>query len=43
MAGEPQTVVAAKITAVLVSAAVRASVIARGPDTSPSALNRATL
>jgi DNA-binding transcriptional regulator YdaS (Cro superfamily) len=43
MAGEPHTVVAAKITAVLVSAAVRASVIARGPDTSPSALNRATL
>lgn len=43
MADEPQTMVAAKITAVLVSAAVRASVIARGPDTSPSALNRATL
>jgi hypothetical protein len=43
MAGEPQAVIAAKITAVLVSAAVRASVIARGPDTSPSALNRATL
>jgi hypothetical protein len=42
-AGEPQTVIAAKVTAVLVSAAVRASVIARGPDTSPSALNRATL
>ena len=43
MAGDPGTVVAAKVTAVLVSAAVRASVIARGPDTSPSALNRATL
>ena len=43
MAGEAPTVVAAKVTAVLVSAAVRASVIARGPDTSPSALNRATL
>lgn len=43
MAGEPHTLVAAKVTAVLVSAAVRASVIARGPDTSPSALNRATL
>jgi hypothetical protein len=26
-----------------VSAAVRASVIARGPDVSPSAINRATL
>src|SRR5262245_2218323 len=43
MAGEPPTVIAAKVTAVLVSAAVRASVIARGPDTSPSAINRATL
>jgi hypothetical protein len=43
MAGEAQTVIAAKVTAVLVSAAVRASVIARGPDTSPSAINRATL
>jgi hypothetical protein len=43
MAGEPESVIAAKVTAVLVSAAVRASVIARGPDTSPSALNRATL
>ena len=37
------TVIAAKVTAVLVSAAVRASVIARGPDVSPSAINRATL
>ena len=35
--------IAAKVIAVLVSAAVRASVIARGPDSSPSALNRATL
>jgi hypothetical protein len=43
MAGEPDAVIAAKVTAVLVSAAVRASVIARGPDASPSALNRATL
>ena len=43
MAGEPNAVIAAKVTAVLVSAAVRAWVIARGPDTSPSALNRATL
>ena len=43
MAGDPYAVIAAKVTAVLVSAAVRASVIARGPDTSPSALNRATL
>jgi len=43
IAGEPHPVIAAKVTAVLVSAAVRASVIARGPDKSPSALNRATL
>ena len=43
LAGESQSVIAAKVTAVLVSAAVRASVIARGPDSSPSALNRATL
>ena len=43
LAGDPQTVITAKVTAVLVSAAVRASVIARGPDISPSALNRATL
>ena len=43
LAGDPQTVIAAKVTAVLVSAAVRASVIARGPDVSPSAMNRATL
>jgi hypothetical protein len=43
MAGEPHAVIAAKVTAVMVSAAVRASVIARGPDTSPSAINRATL
>ena len=32
LAGEPPNVIAAKVTAVLVSAAVRASVIARGPD-----------
>ena len=43
LAGEPPNVIAAKVTAVLVSAAVRASVIARGPDVSPSAMNRATL
>lgn len=43
MAGESPGVIAAKVTAVLVSAAVRASVIARGPDVSPSAINRATL
>jgi DNA-binding transcriptional regulator YdaS (Cro superfamily) len=43
LAGDPPTVIAAKVTAVLVSAAVRASVIARGPDVSPSAINRATL
>ena len=42
-AGESPAVIAAKVTAVLVSAAVRASVIARGPEVSPSALNRATL
>lgn len=43
LAGESPDVIAAKVTAVLVGAAVRASVIARGPDISPSALNRATL
>jgi hypothetical protein len=43
LAGEPETVIAAKVTAVLVSAAVRATVLARGPDVSPSAMNRATL
>ena len=43
MAGESPGVIAAKVTAVLVSAAVRASVLARGPDVSPSAMNRATL
>jgi len=42
-AGDPPAIIAAKVTAVLVSAAVRASVIARGPDVSPSAMNRATL
>jgi hypothetical protein len=43
MAGEPASVIAAKVTAVLVSAAVRASVMARRLHTSPSDLNRATL
>ena len=43
MAGDPPNVIVAKVTGVLVSAAVRASVIARGPDVSPSAINRATL
>jgi hypothetical protein len=43
IADDPPTIIAAKVTAVLVSAAVRASVIARGPDVSPSAINRATL
>ena len=43
MAGDPPSITTAKVTAVLVSAAVRASVMARGPDVSPSALNRATL
>jgi hypothetical protein len=42
-AGDSPALVAAKVTAVLVSAAVRATVIARGRDISPSALNRATL
>ncbi len=42
-AGDSPDVVVAKVTGVLVSAAVRASVIARGPDVSPSAINRATL
>ena len=43
MAGESPAIVTAKVTAVLVSAAVRASVLARGNDRSPSAINRATL
>jgi hypothetical protein len=43
MAGDAPQVIVAKVTAVIVSAAVRASVIARGPDISPSAINRATL
>ena len=42
-AGDPPSTIAAKVTAVLVSAAVRATMIARGRDVSPSALNRATL
>ena len=41
--GDSPSVIAAKVTAVLVSAAVRASVLARGNDKSPSAINRATL
>jgi hypothetical protein len=43
LAGDSPEIIVAKVTAVLVSAAVRASVIARGPDVSPSAINRATL
>jgi len=43
MAGESPAVVAARVTAVLVSGAVRASVLARGHDISPTAINRATL
>jgi hypothetical protein len=43
IAGETPAVITAKVTAVLVSAAVRASVLARGSDRSPSAINRATL
>ena len=43
MAGDHPDVIAAKVTGVLVSAAVRASVLARGQDVSPSAFNRATL
>ena len=43
VACDPPGVTSAKVTAVLVSAAVRASVIARGSDVSPSAINRATL
>lgn len=41
--GDPPSIVTAKVTAVLVSAAVRASVLSRGDDVSPSALNRATM
>lgn len=43
VAGESPAVVSARVTAVLVSGAVRASVLARGNDISPSAINRATL
>jgi hypothetical protein len=43
VAGEAPAVVAARVTAVLVSGAVRASVLARGHDISPTAINRATL
>jgi hypothetical protein len=42
-AGDSPAVVSARVTAVLVSGAVRASVLARGHDISPSAINRATL
>ena len=41
--GDEPPMVAAKVTAVLVSAAVRATVISGGRDISPSALNWATL
>jgi len=43
VAGDSPAVVSARVTAVLVSGAVRASVLARGYDISPSAINRATL
>jgi len=42
-AGESPAVVVARVTAVLVSGAVRASVLARRSDACPSDLNRATL
>ena len=42
-AGEPPAVVVARVTAVLVSGAVRASVLATRTDACPSDLNRATL
>jgi hypothetical protein len=42
-AGEAPAVVVARVTAVLVSGAVRASVLARRTDACPSDLNRATL
>ena len=42
-AGEPAAVVVARVTAVLVSGAVRASVLATRIDACPSDLNRATL
>ena len=43
LAGEAASVITAKVTAVLVSAAVRASILARGPNVSPTEINRATL
>ena len=43
LARESRAIVTAKVTAVLVSAAVRASVLARGCDRSPSAINKAIL
>jgi len=42
-AGEPPAVVVARITGVLVSGAVRASVLAKRADACPTDLNRATL
>lgn len=42
-AGEPPAVVVARVTAVLVSGAVRASVLATRTDACPSDMNRATL
>jgi hypothetical protein len=41
--GATPSAVAVRVSAVLVSAAVRAGVIARGDDVSPSAINRAVL
>src|SRR5512134_3871338 len=43
MAGEPLDAALAKVTGVLVSAAVRATVIARARHASPGDLNRATI
>ena len=43
VAGELMPVVTSRVTGVLVSAAIRAMVIARGRDASPTDLNRATL
>lgn len=43
MTGEPDRDAVAKVTGILVSAAVRASVLARWVDAAPSDLNRATL
>ena len=43
MAGDPSAVVVARITGVLVSAAIRATVLAQAVDASPTDSNRATL